>query len=368
MISINIAFRAIGNLRNHVPVGCQTPVRLSGRHLLSRSLLTILVLAGVAGLVWRVALPPKVVVVHPTRGPAVQAVYATGTVESSVMMPIAARVAARLVELDSDEGRQVHKGEVLGRLEDTDLRNALAQLRSQEAFARREYERNAALEKAGLVARAAFDRSRSDWLAASAASAKAAAEVEYAQLVAPADGTVIHRDGEIGQLIPVNQAVFWISVDSPLRISAEVDEEDIARVRVGQEVLIRTDAFPERIFHGKVQSITPKGDAVARSYRVRVGFTEATPLMIGMTAESNIVVRKADSALLLPPSAIQKEHVWRVHDGKVESRAVSIGANGANAVEILSGLDPVDTVVLAPDANLREGKAVRTELRVAATR
>ena len=99
------------------------------------------------------------------------------------MMPIAARVAARLVELDSDEGRQVHKGEVLGRLEDTDLRNALAQLRSQEAFARREYERNAALEKAGLVARAAFDRSRSDWLGASAANGKEAGEGENLEMV-----------------------------------------------------------------------------------------------------------------------------------------------------------------------------------------
>jgi RND family efflux transporter MFP subunit len=311
----------------------------------------------------RFVLPPSVVVIHPWRGPAVQAVYATGTVEASVMLPIAARITARLVELDRDEGQRVRKGDVIGRLEDTDLKQALAQLRSQETFAHREYERNAALEKTGVIARNEFDRSRSAWQAASAASTKAAEEVKFAKLIAPADGTIIHRDGEIGQLIPLNQAVFWIAADSPPRISAEVDEEDIARVQPGQEVLIRADAFPGRIFHGRVQSVTPKGDAVARSYRVRVAFSEDTPLMIGMTAETNIVVRKADDALLIPSSAVRKNRVWHVRNDRLESSAVTIGAKGADAVEILSGVTLSDTIVAAPDESLHEGQRVRSVLR-----
>ena len=304
-------------------------------------------------------LPARAVVVHPTRGPAVQAVYATGTVESTIMLPIAARVTARLAELDVDEGAQVQKGQVLGRLEDIDLRNALAQLRSAEAFAKSEYLRNAALAKNGTVAKSTYDKARADWLAASAASTKAGAELDYAKLVAPADGKVIHRNGEVGELIPLNQAVFWISVDSPLRISAQVDEEDIAKVSAGQEVLIRADALPNRTMRGVVQSITPKGDPVARSYRVRIGLGEATPLMIGMTTEVNIVIRKNDDALLLPPSAVRGTQVWCVRDGRLVPRDVTIGASGSKQVEITSGLDANDTVVLHPDASLRSGSRVR---------
>ena len=335
-------------------------MKTAHRRIFIRLALLVLTLLAAAALIWRIATPSTVDVVHPARGPAVQAVYATGTVESSVMLPIAARIAARLLEIDADEGRQVRKGDLLGRLEDTDLKNALAQLRSQEAFAHREYERNAALQKTGVIARSVFDRARADSLAASAASAKAAAELEYARLVAPADGMVIHRDGEIGQLIPANQAVFWISVESPPRISAEVDEEDIARVKVGQEVLIRADAFPGRIFHGEVRSITPKGDPVSRSYRVRVAFTEDTPLLIGMTTETNIVIRKDEHALLLPPSAIQNGRVWRVRDDKLELRAVKVGANGADAVEILDGVTEADAIVAAADTALRVGQRVRS--------
>ena len=318
-----------------------------------------LVVCGIAALGVRYGLPPKINVVHPTRGPAVQAVYATGTVEPTIMLPIAARITARLAELDVDEGAAVNKGKVLGRLEDVDLTNVLAQLRSQEVFAKNEYERNAALARAGTVAKATYDRARADWLAASAASTRAAAELDFAKLVAPADGVVIHRNGEVGELIPVNQAVFWISVESPLRISAQVDEEDIARVTPGQEVMLRADALPNRVMRGVVQTITPKGDPIARSYRVRIGLAEATPLMIGMTVEVNIVIRKNDDALLLPPSAISANRVWCVRDDRLEMRPVTIGANGSKQVEITSGLSADDLVVLHPDASLQVGRKVR---------
>lgn len=313
------------------------------------------VAAGVALL-----LPARVVVVHPTRGAAVQAVYATGSVESTIMLPIAARITARLAELGVDEGARVRQGQLLGRLEDSDLRNALAQLRSQETYARSEYQRDAALVKSGMVPRSTYDKARADWLAASAASTKAQAEMDFAKLVAPANGVVIQRDGEVGQMIPVNQAVYWIAVDSPLRIAAQVDEEDINRVQPGQEVLIRADAVPNRVMHGTVQSITPKGDSVARSYRVRVGLAEATPLQIGMTVEVNIIVHKNKDALLLPSSAISANRVWCVRDARLEPRAVTTGASGDKQVEILSGIAPDDLVVLHPGAALRAGARVRT--------
>ena len=307
-------------------------------------------------------LPPRVVVIHAARGPAVQAVYATGTVESTIMLPIAARLTARLAQLDADEGMRVARGQLLGRLEDTDLRNTLAQLRSQEAFARQDYLRNETLARSGTVSKSEYDKARSVWLAASAASTRAAAELDFAKLVAPADGMVIQRDGEIGQMIPLNQAVFWIAVDSPLRIVAQVDEEDIARVKPGQDVLLRADALPGRVMHGTVQTVTPKGDPVARGYRVRIGLAQDTPLMIGMTVEVNIIIRQDDHALLLPPSAVAGGRVWCVRDGRVEPRTVTTGASGSQQVEIVSGIGVDDLVVLRPDPSLQAGARVRAAL------
>jgi len=299
--------------------------------------------------------------VHPVRGRAVQAVYATGTVEATVMMPIAARSPARLMQLNVDEGSQVSAGETLAQLEDEDLQRTLDQLQAQERLAKAEYERNVSLARRKVVSRDAFDRARSNWDAAKAAVAKATAEANFMKLVAPADGDIIRRDGEIGQMIPANQPIFWLACCAPLRISTEVDEEDIARVAPGQVVLIRADAFPGQIFRGTVQTITPKGDPVSRSYRVRVGFAGDTPLKIGMTAETNIIIRESENALLLPASTVQDEKIWRVEDGHLAHAPVSIGARGPQQIEILDGVKLNDLVVVRPDGKLVEGRRVRTK-------
>lgn len=304
----------------------------------------------------------SVEVVHPTRGPAVQAVYATGTVEATVMMPISSRAAGILSELNADEGSNVKKGQVLVKLEDEHLQNTLRQLQAQEDFAKKTYERNAAIVNRGYVSKVEYDRSKSDWEAAKAASAKALAEANFMKLVAPADGLIIKRDGEIGQMIQAGQPVLWLSCCAPLRISAEVDEEDIAKVKPGQEVLIRADAFPGKIFHGKVQAVTPKGDPIARSYRVRVEFTEDTPLQIGMTSETNIITGEVKDAILIPSSAINQEKIWKIIDKRLVQQPVTTGVKGPEQTEVKTGVTYGDFVVLKPDSTLKVGRKVRISL------
>src|SRR3972149_5743493 len=98
---------------------------------------------------------PPVEVVHPLRGPALQAVYATGTVEATVMLPIAARSTARLVEINADEGSEVRKDQVLARLEDKNLQKSLEELQAKAIFAQNNYARKAALAKQGYETPAA---------------------------------------------------------------------------------------------------------------------------------------------------------------------------------------------------------------------
>jgi membrane fusion protein, multidrug efflux system len=301
-------------------------------------------------------------VVHPMRGTAVQAVYATGTVEATVMMPIASRVAARLMELNVDEGIKVTKGQVLAQLEDEDLQNSIEQLQAREELAQKTYERNAALVKQDSVSKQVYDQSKSDFEAAQAATRAAQAQAGYLKLLAPADGLIIKRDGEVGQMIPANEPVFWLSCCAPLRISAEVDEEDIAQVKADQPVLIRADAFAGQIFHGNVQAITPKGDPVARSYRVRVEFAEDTPLQIGMTVETNIVTGEHKDALLLPGSAVSQGKVWVVKNKRLVHQPVTEGARGPTETEIINGVTDDDLVVLKPDAALQAGRKIRPRL------
>lgn len=281
----------------------------------------------------------------PKRGPAILAVYATGTVEPSVMIPIAPRNSGRLMELLADEGQIVKKGTILAKLEDSDISNALNDRKATLNLAQKEYDRQERLSKSGATSKQAYDRAAAALESAKANVAEAEANLNFMRLIAPEEGTIIRRDGEIGEMISTNTPVFWMSCCAGLRISAEVDEEDIPLVKVGQPVVIKADAFPGEIFNGSIQSITPKGDPIARSYRVRISLPPEKKLMIGMTAEANIIIEENKNALLIPSAALSKDKtVTRVSGLSSETVKVETGATSEDMIEIRSGLSENDTI------------------------
>jgi len=305
-------------------------------------------------------------VVQPTRSTAVEAIYATGSVEPTVMLPIAPRVAGTLASLEADEGSQVRKGQVLARLEDTDLSSTVDELSARARYAREQFERTEDLVQRGFVSSTELDRTRSDLDAADASLRRARTLRDFTALRAPADGVIIRRDGEIGQYLAAGQGLFYLSCCAPLRASVEVDEEDIVRVHVGQKVVLRTDALPGRTLDGEVSQVTPKGDPVARSYRVRIRLADPAALKVGMTVDANLIVAERANALLVPSAAVQGGHVWIVRDGRLHRQPVRTGVLGAERTEILEGLDTDAHVVLDPNEGLHEDHRVFERMAVTA--
>lgn len=321
----------------------------------------LLLLAAGAGIgTWLWLRPPTVQVTRPTRGPAVDAVYATGTVEPTIEVPISPRITARITRLLVDEGAFVKKGQMLAQLQSADLKAEVEQLRARYRYASAQYERNERLRRERLVSLDALQHSRTDMQAAAAALKHAREQLRYTQLAAPIAGQIIRRDGEVGELISANQPIFYLAGTQPPRISVEVDEEDIARVSRGQPVLIRADAIPGSIFHGRVAAITPRGNPTTRSYRVRIALLDRPPLKIGMTAETNIIVTERLDALLVPSSAVSDGELWLLRNGRAERVKVQIGIVGARRTEIRSGLEP-DQWVIVEASGLTPGERVRAE-------
>lgn len=324
--------------------------------------LAVACLAGGAFAWWQ--WPVAVETTRAARGPAIEAVYATGIVEPSVMVPVAPRTGGRLVAIEADEGAAVKRGQVLARIEAADLDQTVEELRAREQLARTQFDRTSDLVERKFVSPAELDRTRAELKAAQAATRRAEAQRDYARLVAPEDGIVLRRDGEPGQFVAAGQAVLTLACCAPLRVAAEVDEEDIARVVVGQKVVMRTDALPGRLWDGQVAQITPKGDPLSRSYRVRIAFDAPQPvgegpLRTGMTVDANLIVVRREQALLLDNRALAGDAVWVVEQDRARRRAVQRGVAGSERTEIVSGLTEGERVVLAPPPSLREGRRVR---------
>ena len=127
----------------------------------------------------------------------------------------------------------------------------------------------------------------------------------------------------------------------------------------GQRVVLRADALPGQVLEGTVSDITPKGDPISRSYRVRIKVPNTKGLMAGMTVEANLVVTQRDKALLVPSSAVQKNNVWVVQNGAAHQQAIQVGIAGSSKTEVLSGLSDGVQVVTLPTAEITEGRRVR---------
>ncbi|MCV9935553.1 efflux RND transporter periplasmic adaptor subunit [Boseaceae bacterium BT-24-1] len=327
----------------------------------TRSLLAVAAVVAAGGAYWSLSKPTAVATVAPKRGDAAEIVYATGTVEPRIWAKVAALVRERVIERCDCEGQRVEQGQILARLDSAQAEAALAELKARQKLATAEHDRLAVLVERNVMSQQALDRARSEMSQASALIAGQTARLENYVLRAPMRGTVLRRDGEVGEIAEPGTVLFWIGEARPLRVVAEVNEEDIPQVKPGQRALIRADAFPGRTLEGTVDSITPKGDPVAKTYRVYLALPGDTPLLIGMTVELNIIVRVAQNALLLPVGAVQGNAVFVVEGDRARRRELAIGIRGTGDVEVLSGLPEAARVIAPFPEKLGDGARVAAQ-------
>ncbi len=324
-----------------------------------RPLLALLLAVTASGAWFWWTLPPAVAIALATTGPALRAVYATGSVEPIHWARVGPAIRARITDVLVDEGDRVTEGQPMARLDNREAAHRAEEAEARARFAAEDLARIRTLVTRDIAARASLDRAEAEARAVRAVAEAAQRRLDDYVVRAPAAGVVLRRDAEVGEVVDTPASLFWIGEPRPLRITAEVDEEDIAQVREGQRVLLRADAFPGQVLTATVGQITPKGDATRKAYRVRLNLPDDTPLMIGMTVEANIVLRQTDDAVLVPPAAVREGRVFVVQGETVQPRPVELGVQGPRAVEILRGLQRGEAVVLDPPAGLTAGQQVR---------
>lgn len=308
---------------------------------------------------WTYGRMAEVTVVSPTRGTAVEIVYATGAVEPVRWSKVTSLVRQRIVEICNCENKPVKRGDVLARLDDKEIRASLHELRAREDFAKREVARTTELIGRGAVTTQAHEKSLTDLRQIQGLILVLEERVGQYTITSPMDGVVLRQDGEVGEIVEAGSILFRVGVPKPLEVEAEVNEEDIPRVAVGQLVLFRTDAFPSRRIEGRVREITPMGDPITKTYRIRIDLPDDTPLRIGMSVEANIVTREKENALLIPSDALIGSHVFILDGDVARRREVKVGIKGTRATEILEGLDEKDRVISPAISGLHDDTQVR---------
>lgn len=301
-------------------------------------------LAAAAALWWWFGRGEPVTLVTVTRGTAAEVVYATGTVEPVRWAKVVPLQRKRLVEMCQCEGKAVKAGEVLARQDSAEEEALLAELLARRALLEKDFQRLSGLLERNISSATAVDQAQTSLKEADARIIVARERLAQLTLRAPIDGAVLREDFQIGEIVGPGDVVFTVGRRKPLRIVADVNEEDIARVKPGQAVLLRNDGFAQPL-PATVADVTPKGDPVTKTFRAYLALPEDTPFLIGMSVEANIITREVQGALLVPAEALRGDQVFAVEGGRLVRKKVTPGIRGSRMVEITSGLAEGEKIV-----------------------
>ena len=292
--------------------------------------------------------------------PVSEVVLGTGVVEPVQWAKIVPYARKRVVELCRCEGQRIKQGQVLGRQDDAEERAALHELEIRSGQLGKDLKRLDDDRRRGIVSKSDYERHDSEFKELNTRVVAQKERLDALVFRSPMDGMVLRRDGEVGEIVGPTDVLFWVGPPLPTQVVAEINEEEIGKVAVGQKAFLRNDGFAERALPAQVSQITPKGDPTRKTFRVYLRLPDDTPLRIGMTAEANIVTREKTSVLVVPPESIINNAVQVVADGRIRRVPVTIGIRGTRFVEVSGNLSNGSVIVSPAHNELAERAQVKT--------
>jgi RND family efflux transporter MFP subunit len=301
-----------------------------------------------------------------------------GTLQGYVQSPIAARAAGYLRRWTKDIGSRVEKGEVLAEIETPEIDQQLSQAvaaREQTAssmeLARSTVERWEGLRKKDVVSQQDLDEKRSTAAQAKANLAAADANVQrlrqlesFKRVVAPFSGVITRRNVDVGDLIDLSgKPLFTLSQTDPLRVYVNVPQSYAQLVKPGQPVVVTQGELRGQSFKGTVARTAASIDTNTRTMQVEIALpNKEGTLMPGAYVQVSLPLQ-ATQSLLVPTNALlfrgEGSRVALVDKaGKVKLRAVTLGRNYGESVEVIDGVTRTDVLVLNPSDSLADGDEV----------
>jgi len=334
---------------------------------------------------------------------------ASGYVVARRQATVASKITAKMVELDIEEGDHVKAGQVIAKLDDTNIRAALNQASAQLDYAKaalaetqvnltnaqRDYERQKSLIKGHFVSQAAVDNAQTTVDATRAQLATQRSNVDVVSrglsvaernlddtiVRAPFSGIVTVKAAQPGEMVsPVSAGGGFtrtgigtiVDMDS-LEIQVDVNENFINRVRPDQQATAKLNAYPDWQIPAHVIAVIPTADRSKGTVTVRIALDQKDARILPeMGVRVSFLADAAQepgskpaAGVMLPGNAVQGSGatgtVFVAHGDTVERRAVRLGAGSSDNITILSGLAAGELVAVGDFAQLKDGARIRIE-------
>lgn len=328
---------------------------------------------------------------------------ASGYVTARRKATVSSKVTGKVVEILIEEGIKVEAGQVLARLDSSNLqkslelaeaqvesaRKAISETKANLTVAERELARITKLAEDKISSLSELDRAEAEAKSLKARLERQTADVAVAErevelwkqqledtiIRAPFSGIVTSKDAQPGEMIsPVSAGsgftrtgICTIVDMTSLEIEVDVNESYINRVQAGQPVLATLDSYPDWQIPAKVIAIIPTADRQKATVRVRVGFEKLDPrilpdMSVKVAFQSAGDTKVASRTITVPAAALHQQDgrdgVWLARNGRAERRAITVAARRGDEVTVAAGLSSGDRVILDAPGDLAEGARV----------
>ena len=317
---------------------------------------------------------------------------ASGYVVAQRKAAVASKGTGRLVYLGVVEGDKVKKNQVLGRLEDNDIKAQLEEAEANLKYAEADlndsqnnYNRQKALLKTGATTQMEVDAAEAQYKKVLASIEVAKANVNSAEVAmentlirAPFDGTVLTKNAEVGEIVaPLGAsttsrgAIVTIADMKSLQVEADVSESYIERIKTGQNCEIILDAYPQTSYEGYVDKIVPTADRSKATVLVKVGFKnydskvlpEMSAKVLFLSQKLTEAQRNENPVLAVPSTSVVnrdgKDVVFMVKDDKAVEVPVVKGRDLDSYIEIKSGIVEGEKVIENVSDEIKDGTKVK---------
>ncbi len=280
-----------------------------------------------------------------------------GTVRSRLQATVEAKVSGRVLEYTAAPGSLVKAGDLLALLDVQEIQAKVDQARAMLEQARRDYERQRQLMTSNATTRQDFENAEARVKVAQAGMSEAETMKSYARVTAPFDGVITRKLADVGDLAMPGKPLLEIEAPTALRFEADLPEAILDRVKLGEKMQVHL----AKTIEATVSEISPVADPVSRTFKVKLDLPQTDGLRTGQFGRVSVPVAET-RLLLVPKNAVvkrgQMELVFVATDGKAALRLVKIGKVFEGHVEILSGLEEGEQVIVGDTAKLTDGQLV----------
>jgi membrane fusion protein (multidrug efflux system) len=297
----------------------------------------------------------------------IDAIQATGQIEALQSIELKPEVEGRLVRILVREGALVNRGTPLFKIDDAELKAQVAQIEADRDLARQSLTRTRDLLQQKASSQAELERAEATLRSNQAQLERLSVRLDRTLVRAPFAGVVGRRFVSLGDYVTSDTRLAALQTVSPQRASFQVPERYADQLKVGQKVNFRVAALPGREFSGTVDFVDPMVQLPGRTITVKAQVPNPRrELQSGMFIEARLATAVRPNAVVIPEDAVLPlqgaNFVWVVNEGKAARRQVELGVRTPGFVEIKSGVERNQQVVVGGQERLAEGAPVQIKL------